>query len=261
MRIVNFHINGNLQQGVLEGDIVRTQIDDQRLAFPRSEINLSAPVKRPGKIICAAMNYPPHDKEDDWQPPPYPVLFQKPGSSLTGPDTPIVLPKISNNVLYEGELAVVIGRKGNNMAADSVQDYVAGYTIANDVGAADLERRSSQWASGKMFDTFCPLGPALITPDEMPDPGNLHIQTKLNDKVVQDSNTKEMIYDTWFLVRYISCLTTLEPSDVILTGSPRSAGDKPDPRTPLRSGDQINVEIAGLGILSNTVIAEEDIGE
>jgi len=216
-----------------------------------------APLKiKPGKIICVGLNYPPQDRSDSWSPPPYPILFQKPASALIGFGEAIVLPKISQRVLYEGELAVVIGTRTKNISVEDALDVVAGYTIANDVGAADIEARSSQWASGKMFDTFCPLGPSLIPSSEVPNLSNLAIKTTLNGQVVQEGNTREMIFDVPFLVHYISQLTTLEPNDVILTGSPKRAGDVPDPRTPLKPEDRISVEIEGLGTLTNPVVAE-----
>ena len=211
---------------------------------------------KPGKIICVGLNYPPPNQDAGWLPPPYPILFQKPSSSLSGSGAPIVLPKISQQVLYEGELAVVIGTRIKNIPIADALEVVTGYTIANDVGAADLESRSSQWASGKMFDTFCPLGPSLISSSEIPNPNDLAIKTTLNGHVVQDGNTREMIFDVPFLIQYISQLTTLEPNDVILTGSPKRVGSVPDPRIPLKAGDSISVEIEGLGVLINSVVAE-----
>lgn len=213
---------------------------------------------QPGKIICVGLNFPPLNRDDSWSPPPYPILFHKPASAVIDAGVAIVLPKISQQVLYEGELAVIIGTRAKNISIDDALDVVAGYTIANDIGAADIEARSSQWASGKMFDTFCPLGPTLVPKDEIPNPGNLTIRTRLNDQVVQDGSTREMIFDVPFLVHYISQLTTLEPDDVILTGSPKRAGVDPDPRTPLQPGDRIIVEIEGLGALTNPVVSENE---
>ena len=211
---------------------------------------------KPGKIICVGMNYPPPNRDAGWLPPPYPVLFHKPSSSVTASGTAIVLPKISQKVFYEGELAVVIGTRAKNVPIEAALDVIAGYTVANDVGAADIEVRSSQWASGKMFDTFCPLGPILVASGEIQNPNDLAIKTTLNGQIVQDGNTREMIFDVPFLIHYISQLTTLEPGDVILTGSPKRAGDIPDPRIPLKPGDNISVEIEGLGVLTNSVVAE-----
>ena len=175
---------------------------------------------------------------------------------MIGPGAAIVLPKISQQVLYEGELAVVIGTRAKNIPVERLATIVAGYTIANDIGAADIEARSSQWASGKMFDTFCPLGPALVSSDEIRNPNNLSIQTTLNGQVVQDGNTREMIFNVPYLISYISQLTTLEPDDLILTGSPKCAGSTPDPRTPLKPGDRISIEIENLGVLTNPVVDE-----
>lgn len=220
-------------------------------------VNYPPPVANPGKIICVGFNYPPPSKSSAWSPPPYPILFQKPASTLIGSGAAIVLPLISRKVLYEGELAVIIGSRVKNISKERALEFIAGYTIANDIGAADIEARSSQWASGKMFDTFCPLGPTLVSPDKIPDPNNLAIKTALNDEIVQEGNTREMIFDVPFLIHYISQLTTLEPNDVIMTGSPKRAGEFADPRTPLKPGDHIRIEIEGLGCLENSVIVEE----
>jgi acylpyruvate hydrolase len=257
MRKVNYLQSGKIYLGTLEGGEIISQSCNRRVAIPVYQVQLLPPVIKPGKIICVGLNYPPLAKSKAWTSPPYPVLFHKTASSLIGFGSAIQLPKISQQVLYEGELAVVIGTRGKNIPVDQSLKFVDGYTIANDVGAPDIESRSSQWASGKMFDTFCPLGPAMVTPEEIPDPGNLFIKTTLNGKIVQDSNTREMIFDVPFLISYISQLTTLEPGDLILTGSPKRAGDVPDPRTPLRQGDSISIEIEGLGTLTNQVIAEE----
>ena len=219
------------------------------------------PVGRPGKIICVGMNYPPAAGTTRRVAPEYPVLFQKPASGVIGHGEAIVLPGISKMVLYEGELAVVIGECGKNLAEENALKIVAGFTIANDVGAADIEARSSQWASGKMFDTFCPLGPNLVLKDDVKGPERLTIRTWLNDQLVQDGRTSQMIFRVSYLVSYISHLTTLEPGDVILTGSPKSVGTDPDPRIPLKPGDEIRVEIEGLGELHNPVISEEQADE
>jgi 2-keto-4-pentenoate hydratase/2-oxohepta-3-ene-1,7-dioic acid hydratase in catechol pathway len=258
LKKVNYLHGGEVHAGTLDVDRGTVQSCDQQTSISIAQIRFLPPVLKPGKIICVGLNYPPVSRDAGWLPPPYPVLFQKPASSLIGSGWAIVLPRISRQVLYEGELAVVIGARGKNVPLESALDIVAGYTIANDLGAADIEARSSQWASGKMFDTFCPLGPALVTPDELPNPGNISIQTRLNNEIVQDGNTCEMIFDVPYLIHYISQLTTLEPNDVILTGSPKRAGDSPDPRTPLRPGDSVSIGIEGLDYLTNPVVAEED---
>ena len=257
MRWINYLHAGKICSGSLKGQTVVPQSCNSPAAIPLSQVQLLPPVLKPGKIICVGLNYPPHHTSPDWSPPPYPILFHKAASALIGLDAMIILPKISQRVLYEGELAIVIGMRGKNIPIEKALEIVAGYTIANDVSAADIEARSSQWDSGKMFDTFCPLGPALVTTDEIPDPGSLDITTTLNGQVVQNGNTGEMIFDVPYLISYISHLTTLEPGDLILTGSPKRVGDAPDPRTPLKPGDSISIEIEGLGVLSNSVAAED----
>ena len=221
------------------------------------EVVLLPPIQRPGKIICVGMNYPPSAREGKGSKPPYPILFHKVATSLIGHLNPVVIPYICNRVEYEGELTVVIGKRGKNIPRELASDWIAGYTIANDIGAGDIQRRSSQWTSGKMFDTFCPLGPALVSSDEVPTPDNLRIRTQLNDEIVQEATTAEMYFSIAELVSYISTLTTLEPGDIILTGSPKSVGGRPDPRHPLKPRDTICVEIEKLGVLTNPIIAEE----
>jgi acylpyruvate hydrolase len=221
------------------------------------EVYFLPPVSRPGKLVCAGLNYPGLGEGHARPAPQYPVLFHKAASALTGHNQPILIPRISKQIEYEGELTVVIGKRGKYIPREEAPAHIAGYTIANDVGARDIQQRTSQWASGKMFDTFCPLGPALVTRDEVPDPNALRILTTLNHKVVQDGNTGEMLFDVCFLVSYISTLATLEPGDMILTGSPKRAGDRPDPRIFMQRGDTISIQIEKLGRLSNPVVAEE----
>jgi 2-keto-4-pentenoate hydratase/2-oxohepta-3-ene-1,7-dioic acid hydratase in catechol pathway len=226
-------------------------------ALALEQTSLLPPLRHPGKIVCAGLNYPPPPGSDAWIPPQYPVLFHKVATSLVGHLSPIVLPRISQRVTYEGELAVVIGKGGKNIPQEQTWGHIAGYTIANDVGAADIEGRTSQWTSGKMFDTFLPLGPALVTQNEIQAANNLKIKTTLNQRTVQESTTAEMVFDIADLISYISTLTTLEPGDLILTSSPKRVGERPDPRTPLQPGDRVSIEIEGLGTLSNPVAAEE----
>jgi 2-keto-4-pentenoate hydratase/2-oxohepta-3-ene-1,7-dioic acid hydratase in catechol pathway len=214
------------------------------------QITLKPPIINPGKLICVGMNYPsPYATED--QRPAYPVLFLKSSSTLTGHGQPIRLPRISDKVFCEGELAVVIGRRGKHIPQQDSLSYVAGYTVANDVGARDLEQRTSQWATGKLSDTFCPIGPALVTSDEVPDPNRLSIRTHINRKLVQSGNTNEMLFSIPYLISYISSIATLEPGDILLTGSPKSINDRPAPIVYLKPEDEISIEISGIGVLSN----------
>jgi 2-keto-4-pentenoate hydratase/2-oxohepta-3-ene-1,7-dioic acid hydratase in catechol pathway len=214
--------------------------------------------QRPGKIVCVGLNYRSHLAEIGEPVPEFPILFLKPPSSIIGHGAAIVLPRVSRQVDYEGELAVVIGRRGKYIPEPEAVSYVGGYTCANDISAHDIEFRTSQWTSGKMLDTFCALGPLLVTPDEIPNPGRLRLKSLLNGQTVQDSCTSEMVFPVPFLISYISSLSTLEPGDVILTGTPAGIGCNRRPQVFLKSGDHISVEIDGIGTLSNPVIAEED---
>lgn len=226
------------------------------LAQPASRVNWLPPVLRPGKLVCVGLNYPPLSLQG-YQPPAYPVLFHKVATSLAAHRTPIRMPRVSRKLEYEGELAVVIGRAGKHIPQQEALDHVAGYTIANDVGAPDLQQRTSQWTSGKMLDTFCPLGPCLTTREDVPEPANLRILTRLNGHAVQDGSTREMVFSVSYLVSYISSLVTLQPGDLILTGSPKRNGEQPDPRLLLKTGDVVRIEIERLGVLENSV-SEED---
>jgi 2-keto-4-pentenoate hydratase/2-oxohepta-3-ene-1,7-dioic acid hydratase in catechol pathway len=222
-----------------------------------AEVELLAPVRRPGKVVCVGLNYRSHLAEIGEPPPSYPILFHKTATSIIGPGQAIVLPRVSRQVDYEGELAVVIGRKGKYIPEEEALSYVAGYTCANDVSAHDLEFRTSQWTSGKMLDTFCPLGPVLRTADEVPDPVLLRLRTRLNGLTVQEASTSDMIFSVPFLVSYVSSLATLEPGDVLLTGTPAGIGCNQSPQVFLQPGDEISVQIDGIGTLANPVVAEE----
>ncbi|MCK5315491.1 MAG: fumarylacetoacetate hydrolase family protein [Anaerolineales bacterium] len=219
------------------------------------DVILYPPVVQPGKIICVGMNYPSPATSSPVS--HYPVLFLKAASTLTGHKQPIVLPRVSQDVFCEGELAVVIGRRGKHIPPERALSHVAGYTIANDVGARDLEARTSQWATGKLPDTFSPIGPALVTRDEVPDPNALTIKTTLNEQLVQYGNTGDMIFDMPYLISYLSGIAALEPGDIILTGSPKAVGDRPAPKVTLKPGDTITIDIEKLGTLINTTVAEE----
>ena len=224
--------------------------------YPLDQVRLAAPVLRPGKVVCVGLNYRSHIAEIGEPVPEYPILFHKCATSVIGPGDDIVLPRVSAQVDYEGELAVIIGRRAKNIREEDAFQYVAGYTCANDVSAHDLEFRTSQWTSGKMLDTFCPLGPVLTTPDEIPDPNGLQLRTRLNGATVQDESTADMHFSVRALISYISSLATLEPGDIILTGTPAGIGCNKKPPIFLQSGDWVEVEIEGIGTLSNRAVAE-----
>ncbi len=221
--------------------------------FPIEEIKLLSPVPRPGKIICIGLNYP---GAIDAPRPEYPVIFLKAASSVIGAGDTIYLPHSSRQIFYEVELAAVIGSRAKHLTEEKALSCVAGYTMANDLGARDLENRTSQWTTGKLMDTFCPLGPSLVTTDELRRTDDLTMTTRINGKTVQLGNTREMIFAVPFLVSYVSGLATLEPGDVILTGSPKAMNGEPAPVLFLKHGDVVEVEIDGLGILRNPVADE-----
>jgi acylpyruvate hydrolase len=227
------------------------------MSHPVSDVDFHAPIPRPGKVVCVGLNYRSHLAEIGEPTPKYPILFDKPGTSIVGHGQSIVLPRVSREVDYEGELAVVVGRRGKYIPEEDALAYVAGYTCANDVSANDIEFRTSQWTSGKMLDTFCPLGPALVTADEIPDPGSLRLKTLVNGRTVQDESTSDMIFSVPFLISYVSSLATLEPGDMILTGTPAGIGCNQKPQVFLRAGDRISVRIEGVGTLTNPVMAED----
>ncbi len=218
-----------------------------------------APVVPPD-ILCIGLNYRHHAEESGAKVPENPVLFMKGSASLNHPGQPIELPRRlrSDEVDYECELAVVIGKRCKNVSRENALDYVLGYTCANDVSARDWQKKGGggQWCRGKTFDTFTPLGPCLVTADEITNPNALAIRTVLNGQVVQDWNTEDMIFDVPRLIEFLSASTTLLPGTVILTGTPHGVGMARTPPLWLKPGDEVSIEIEGIGVLTNPVIEE-----
>jgi acylpyruvate hydrolase len=217
------------------------------------DVILLAPLSNPGKVICIGGNFPAAGKLTA---PDYPVIFLKPASTITGSGMPVWVSEVTANVAYEVELAIVIGKRARKVATGDAMNYIAGFTLANDVGDRVLEKRTSQWTSGKMFDSFTPLGPVLVTSDEIVDTHNLPMETWVNDQQVQKGNTGEMFFDVEYLVSYISTLTTLEPGDIILTGSPKLMNGEPAPSVNMKPGDTVRISVEGLGELINPVQEE-----
>ncbi len=221
---------------------------------------LLAPLE-PSNLICIGKNYAEHAAEMDSDAPPRPIIFMKPTGALNHPDCPIRLPACSHGpeVDYEGELAVVIGTPGRDIPRSKAFDHVLGYTIANDVSARWWQTQGSggQWVRGKGFDSFCPLGPVLVTADEVPDPQNLTLTTTLNGEVVQDGHTRDMIFPVDELISFLSQDTTLQPGTVILTGTPAGVGAGRKPPVFLKPGDVVTIEIERIGKLTNHVVAAE----
>ncbi|MDW8060800.1 MAG: fumarylacetoacetate hydrolase family protein [Thermomicrobium sp.] len=225
--------------------------------FGDPHVRLRPPVRRPGKIICLGLNYADHAKETNSPIPQYPELFNKFANALIGPGEPIVLPRVSQQVDYEAELAVVIGRAGRSIDEARALEHVAGYTILNDVSMRDFQFRGRQWMQGKTFDRSTPLGPWLVTADEIPDPQVLDISCEVSGELLQRSNTREMIFSVAHVVAYISQIMTLEPGDVIATGTPAGVGFAREPKRLLRPGDVVRVTVEKIGTLENPVVAEE----
>ncbi|HEY4414158.1 MAG TPA: fumarylacetoacetate hydrolase family protein [Verrucomicrobiae bacterium] len=240
----------------LAGDIY----DSPRLTTEKAEVvRLLAPIV-PRSIICIGLNYRKHAEEMSVKFPEVPVVFFKGVNTLQNPGEAIQIPTHlrSEEVDYEGELAIVIKRTCKNVSRQNALDYVLGYTCANDVSARDwqVKRGGGQWCRGKSFDTFCPLGPALVTTDEIPDPNALKLRTVLNGQTVQDWNTNDMIFDVPALIEFLSGSTTLFPGTVILTGTPHGVGMAQKPPVWLKPGDTVMVEIEKIGALTNPVVDE-----
>jgi 2-keto-4-pentenoate hydratase/2-oxohepta-3-ene-1,7-dioic acid hydratase in catechol pathway len=214
-----------------------------------------APVPRPGKIVCVGLNYRDHAAESNLAVPKTPVIFSKFSSCVVAPGEPVVIPRSSEKLDYEAELAVVIGRRASHVAADRAYDHVLGYTAFNDVTARDFQFGDGQWQRGKSCDTFAPMGQTIVTTDEIPDPHSLRIRLTVNGSVMQDSNTSQLIFRVPELIAFITDSITLEPGDVIPTGTPAGVGFARKPPVFLKPGDQMEVDIERIGGLGNPIVA------
>lgn len=267
MKLVTFSVNGRSRIGEIVEDTVYTLAwqDTMRQMirrgmtagrayerFPLERVTIEPPL-HPGKIIGIGLNYADHAKETGKEPPKEPIIFAKFPSAVIGPNVAIEWRKsITSQVDYEGELGVIIGRRARNVSEEDALRYVFGYTIANDVSARDLQKgKDVQWTRGKSLDTFCPLGPILVTRDEIADPQALTIKTTLNGELVQDGTTADMIFSIATLIAYCSRSFTLEPGDLLLTGTPAGVGFARTPPRFLADGDVVSIAIEGLGELTN----------
>ncbi|MCL4425153.1 MAG: fumarylacetoacetate hydrolase family protein [Firmicutes bacterium] len=228
----------------------------KRLVFRRGEVKLGAPVQNPLRIVCLSHNYHDFIKETGVPVPPEPRIFAKYNNALCGPDDPIIYPKMTRQLGYEAELAFVIGKRGRNVPLEKALEYVAGYMIFNDVSASDLTALDKQVIRGKTFDNFAPCGPCLVSSDAIPDPGQLDVKLWVNGHLLQDSNTRELVYDVPTLVSFLSRIFTLEPGDIVATGTPGGLAKDRKPPTFMQAGDICTIEITGLGVLSNKIVAE-----
>jgi len=267
MHIVTFNRNGSTYFGVRVGDKIQVYPDATsavELAMNAnpdnggemvalSEVELLAPVPRPGKVICIGVNYRAHAKEGGNPIPDYPAAFLRGATSLLAPGADMIYPECSDKLDYEAELAVVIGKTATNVGEKAL-DYVAGYACFNDGTVRDYQRKSTQWTIGKNFDGTGGFGPELVTPDELPEGASgLRLLARLNGEVMQETNTNDMIFDVATLIATLSEAMTLEPGDVIATGTPSGVGYARNPPVFMKPGDRIEVEIEGIGTLTNTV--------
>jgi 2-keto-4-pentenoate hydratase/2-oxohepta-3-ene-1,7-dioic acid hydratase in catechol pathway len=223
----------------------------------REDAYWHAPVPRPGKVICVGLNYRDHAAESNMPIPERPVLFSKFATCVIGPGEPVVIPATSKQVDYEAELAVVIGRRAKNVTAAEAYEHVLGYTAFNDVSARDFQFADGQWQRGKSCDTFAPMGQTIVTTDEIPDPQRLSIKLVLNGQTMQDSNTNQLIFGVPQLIEFITESITLEPGDVIATGTPSGVGFARKPPVFLGPGDVMQVQIEIIGDLGNPIVAAE----
>lgn len=221
------------------------------------DVRLGPPVVDPEKIVCLGLNYAEHATESAMEAPEAPMLFAKYRNSLVGQEEAIVLPRASEKVDYEGELAVVIGRRCKEVPEEEALNHVAGYMPLNDVSARDLQKQTSQWLAGKAVDTFAPCGPALVTADEVGDVQDLGIATRVNGETVQQANTSMMIFPVAPTIAFVSRFMTLEPGDIIATGTPSGVGQSRNPPLFLKAGDVVEVEIDSLGTLRNPVVGAD----
>ena len=236
-------------------DAIKTAPDNAKLAL--GDATPALPIERPGKFICVGLNYAAHAREGGHDIPVYPSLFVRWASSLVAAEAPVIRPKVSDRFDYEAELTIVIGKGGRHIDEAQALDHVFGYTMFNDVSVRDYQRKTTQWTAGKNFDGTGPLGPVIVTPDELP-PGasGLRITSRVNGETRQDSNTEDMIFSSQRIIAVLSEFMTLEPGDVIATGTPSGVAHAMKPPGWMKAGDRVEVEIEGIGVLGNPVVDE-----
>ncbi len=244
-----------LDAGELTDRVARAQ-ENGVAPLALDDVRLVAPIARPPKFLAVGLNYADHIAESGLPAPDFPVIFNKQSTCVVGPGDPVHLPAVSTMVDYEGELGFVIGRRCRHVCADRAAEVIAGYLIVNDVTARDWQFKAPTMTLGKSFDTHGPIGPWLVTPDEVGDPHTLDLRTYVNDELRQRSNTRQLLFDCYSLVEVLSTVCTLEPGDVIATGTPAGVGAAMDPMRLLAEGDVVRIEIDRLGLLENRFVAE-----
>jgi 2-keto-4-pentenoate hydratase/2-oxohepta-3-ene-1,7-dioic acid hydratase in catechol pathway len=247
-----------LSAGEKSLNLLKDKIDSDKDRITLADVDLLAPVPRPGKYFGVSLNYADHIEETGKEQPEYPTFFNKQSTCVIGTGQAIYRPRVSEKLDYEGELGVVIGKRCRHVTRAQAKGIIAGYTICNDVSVRDWQMRSHTWTLGKSFDTHGPVGPWIVTPDEIGNPHNLNIRTWVNTEQRQSHNTSQMIFDCYFLVEYLSTVMTLEPGDLIATGTGSGVGVKMKPRGYMQPGDVVRVEIEKIGVLENPVIEEPE---
>lgn len=231
-----------------------TKTEKRKVTIKIGDATFLAPVSSPPKIICLGLNYRDHAEESGADIPDEPIIFMKPRTAIIGPDEPIIRPSFVKELDYEAELAIIIGKKGRNIPVSEAKKYIFGYTAFNDVSAREIQFKDRQWTRGKSFDTFAPMGPCITTADQIGNPSNLNIRTRVNGELRQNSSTKNMVFNVYEVIHHISRVMTLEPCDIIATGTPAGVAVfmKPEPKF-LSPGDLVEVEIENIGTLRNNV--------
>ncbi len=245
------------EPAIVAAEKVASKLSSRNL-LPLSSVKVLAPIPRPPKILCIGLNYRDHAIEAKMEIPSTPTVFVKLSSSVIGPSAPVMVPSLTQKPDYEAELAVVIGKGGKRISQKNWQEHVFGYTILNDVSARDVQLATSQWTLGKSFNTFAPLGPHIVTRDEIPDPHVLDIRLSIGGETLQHSNTRELIFRVPELIEHISSCIALEPGDIISTGTPSGVGLGRTPQRWLQPGEEMVIEIDKIGTLRNPVVAESN---
>ena len=247
-----------LERGVEALDAAREATEGRRGRIPLAKVRLEAPVERPPKFLAIGLNYADHIEESGMERPKFPTFFNKQSTCVTGPYDPIHLPRVSEALDYEGELGLVIGRRCRHVPRERASEVIAGYLIVNDVSVRDWQFKAPTMTLGKSFDTHGPIGPWIVTPDEIGDPHALSLRTWVNGELRQDSNTKHLLYDCYDQVETLSTVCTLEPGDVLSTGTPSGVGMAKRPPRFLKAEDVVRIEIERIGWIENRVIAEPE---
>jgi 2-keto-4-pentenoate hydratase/2-oxohepta-3-ene-1,7-dioic acid hydratase in catechol pathway len=249
---------GFLAAGAPALDAARTAVAKPGARLPLADVRLEAPVPRPGKFLAIGLNYADHVAESGMERPAIPVFFNKQTTCVVGPADAVHLPRVSPLLDYEGELGFVIGRRCRHVPRERAHEVIAGYVVVNDVSVRDWQLRTPTMTMGKSFDTHGPMGPWLVTPDEVGDPHALELRTWVNDELRQHSNTRELVFDCFAQVEHLSTAFTLEPGDVVTTGTPAGVGGAMKPPRFLGAGDVVRIEIERVGRIENRVVAEPD---